>query len=193
MNTWLNAKGENLFVNDKGRLSMYREGALNGRCLVLSSGFYEWKHIPVIGKKGQELKQTQKIPYRIGVANDSEYFFMAGVSREWTNENREQSADTFAIVTTKANDLMQQIHNTKKRMPVILPENLAYEWLFGKLDEKRITEIATTQYPSNEMSACSISKDFITALNHQEPFEYADLPPLEGEAVQSSGQKGLFG
>ena len=74
---------------------------------------------------------------------------------------------------------MEQIHNSKKRMPTILNQELAYEWMFGKLDEKRIIEIATTQYPSIEMSACSISKDFITALNHQEPFEYADLPVLE--------------
>src|SRR5690349_11736462 len=44
--SWLNAKGENLFVNEKGKISMYREGALTGRCLVLSSGFYEWRHIP---------------------------------------------------------------------------------------------------------------------------------------------------
>src|SRR6476469_1971337 len=35
--TWLNAKSENLFVNEKGKMSMYREGALRGRCLVLSS------------------------------------------------------------------------------------------------------------------------------------------------------------
>ena len=74
---------------------------------------------------------------------------------------------------------MEQVHNSKKRMPNILNEDLAYEWMFGKLDEKRIIEIATTQYPSKEMSACTISKDFITALNHQEPFEYADLPVLE--------------
>lgn len=70
MFTWLNAKGENLFVNEKGKLSMYREGALTGRCLVLSSGFYEWRHIQKIGKRGQLLKATEKIPYRIGVAGE---------------------------------------------------------------------------------------------------------------------------
>ena len=29
------------------------------------------------------------------------------------------------------------------------------------------------------MKAVSISKDFIAALDHQQPFEYADLPALE--------------
>ena len=64
-------------------------------------------------------------------------------------------------------------------MPTILNEDLAYEWIFGKLDEKRITEIAATQYLAEEMKAVPISKDFITALNHQQQFEYADLPALE--------------
>ena len=64
-------------------------------------------------------------------------------------------------------------------MPTILNEDLTYEWIFGKPDEKRITEIATTQYPAEEMKAVSISKDFITGLDHQRPFEYGDLPALE--------------
>jgi putative SOS response-associated peptidase YedK len=74
---------------------------------------------------------------------------------------------------------MELVHNAKKRMPTILNEDLAYEWMFGKLDEIRITEIAATQYPAEEMKAISISKDFITALEHQQPFECADLPALE--------------
>ena len=73
---------------------------------------------------------------------------------------------------------MEQVHNAKK-MLTILNEDLAYEWIFGKLDEKRITEIAATQYPAEEMKTVSISKDFITALNHQELFKYADLQALE--------------
>lgn len=178
MNTWLNAKGENLLVNDKGRLSMYREGALNGRCLVLSTGFYEWRHVPKMGAKGQELKTTDKIPYRIGVTNQEEYFFMAGVSRLWTNESRGQSADTFAIVTTAANDLMQQVHNSKKRMPVILPPDLAWEWLFGKLSEKRILEIARHQYDTDEMFAYPVSKKFMSDPDPEKEVDYEELPPL---------------
>lgn len=176
--TWLNAKGENLFVNEKGKTSMYKEGALHGRCLVLSSGFYDWRHFPKIGKKGQELKATEKIPYRVGVAGDQEYFFMAGVSRKWTNHARGQSADTFAIVTTEANDLMQQVHNSKRRMPTILPESLAYEWLFGELDEKRIKELATYQFDSDEMFAWPVAKNFLKAEEPELEFEYEDLPPI---------------
>lgn len=176
--TWLNAMAEHLFVNESGKPSVYKEGALHGRCLILSSGFYEYRHIPKLGKKGQELKEKEKIPYRITLADDPELFFMAGVSRLWTNENRNESAETFAIVTTKANNLMEQVHNSKKRMPTILPEALAYEWLFGDLDQKRISEIGSYQYDSEEMIAYPVSKDFMKAFDPSVEQVYENLPAI---------------
>jgi putative SOS response-associated peptidase YedK len=74
---------------------------------------------------------------------------------------------------------MEQVHNNKKRMPTILNEDQAYEWLFGNLSEERITELAKTQYPANEMQACSIAKDFKDALEPAKEFMYEDLPALE--------------
>lgn len=108
---------------------MYREGALHGRILALSTGFFEWRHLPKIGKRGQPLKETEKIPYYITYDNSEEYFFMAAVSRVWHNLEMDQSAPTFAIATTNALGPMLEIHNTKKRMPVILPPELAFEWI----------------------------------------------------------------
>jgi hypothetical protein len=48
-------------------------------------------------------------------------------------------------------------------MPVILNNDLAYEWLFGKLDEKRITEIAATQFPAERMMPYPIARCLIWA------------------------------
>jgi putative SOS response-associated peptidase YedK len=170
----LNAIGEELFQK-----VTYKKAAMERRCLVLSSGFYEWRHIfPKNKKTGLPLKTAVKYPYFINLP-EKEYFYMAGIWTPWTDKNTGEYVESFSIVTTKANQLMEQVHNAKKRMPTILNEDLAYEWIFGKLDEKRVTEIATTQYPAEEMKAVSISKDFITALDHQQPFEYADLPALE--------------
>jgi putative SOS response-associated peptidase YedK len=170
----LNAIGEELF--DK---VTYKKSALEKRCLVLSSGFYEWRHIfPANKRTGLPVKTAIKYPYYITV-KDKEYFYMAGIWTGWTDKNTGEYVESFAIVTTKANALMEQVHNTKKRMPAILNEELAYEWMFGKLDEKRISEIAATQYPANEMTAYPIAKDFITALRPEEPFNYADLPALQ--------------
>lgn len=176
MKTWLNARSETLFVNEKGRKSMYREGAQHGRCLVISSYFFERRHFPKYGKigkyKGQLLKTTDSVPYCITLKERPEYYFMAGVLREWENVERQQSADTFAIVTTSAigHGLMDKIHNRElvldpladpdPRMPTILTEELAYEWIFGDLDEKRIKEIASYQFPDDKMYAWTVAKDF---------------------------------
>jgi len=169
----LNAIGEELFQK-----VTYKKAAMEGRCLILSSGFYEWRHIfPKNKRTGEPLKTPVKYPYFMSLP-ENEYFYMAGLWTPWTDKKTGEYVESNAIVTAKANTLMEQVHNSKKRMPTILNEDLAYEWMFGKLDEKRIIEIATTQYPAGEMQAYSISKDFITALNHQEPFEYVELPPL---------------
>lgn len=140
---------------------IYRDASLKRRCLVLSSGFYEWRHIYPIGKRtGKPLKTAVTYPYFISLP-DKEYFYMAGIWQPWTDAETGEYVESDAIITTTAveHDLMSQVHNTKKRMPTILNDDLAYEWLFGKLDEKRILEIAKTQYPSKEMHAYPIAKD----------------------------------
>ena len=178
----LNAKAENLFTNDQGRPSLYRHAAINGRILVLSSGFYEWRHIYRKNKRtGELLKTPDKYPYYINLP-DKEYFYMAGIYNPWkAQDGTGENSETFALITTKANLLMEQVHNSKKRMPTILNEELAYEWLFGKLDQARITEIAKTQYPWQEMLATPIAKDFKLALDPTAPFQYEPeiLPQLE--------------
>jgi putative SOS response-associated peptidase YedK len=173
--TTLNAVSEELLLPNK----IYKEAALKRRCLVLSSGFYEWRHIYPLNKKtGLPLKTAQTYPYHITVKN-REYFYMAGVWQPWTDADTGEYVESFAIVTTVANKLMEQIHNTKKRMPTILDEDLAYEWLFGNIDEKRISIIAKYQFPANQMEACTIEKKFREGLDPTKPFQYEDLPALE--------------
>jgi len=172
--TTLNAVSEEILQPGK----IFRDAALHRRCLVLSSGFYEWRHIYPLNKRtGQPLKTANKYPYYITV-KDKEYFFMAGIWQPWTDKTTGEYVETFAIVTTAANELMQQVHNSKKRMPTILNEDLAYEWLFGNPDEARIKEIAMTQFPAEEMEAYPIAKDFREALKPTEKFIYNELPEL---------------
>ncbi len=171
----LNAVSEELLLPRK----IYRNAALQRRCLVLSSGFFEWRHIfPLNKRTGQPVKTAIKYPYYITLKN-REYFFMAGIWQPWTDRETGEHVETFSIVTTAANSLMEQIHNTKKRMPAILNEDLAYEWMFGNLSEERITAIATTQYPSADMEACPVEKDFRSAPDPTLPHIYEGLPALE--------------
>jgi putative SOS response-associated peptidase YedK len=134
------------------------------------------------------LKATEAIPYCITLKGKPDYYFMAGVMREWENVERQDSADTFAIVTTKANEMMQVIHNKKlltnpledpdPRMPTILPEDLAYEWIFGDLSKERIMEIASYQYPSDQMIAWPVDKYFDRIADPTKEVIYENLPPL---------------
>jgi putative SOS response-associated peptidase YedK len=171
--TTLNAIGEELLLPGK----MYRDAALKRRCLFVTSGFYEWRHLPQIGKKGQPLKATRKIPYHIRV-KEKPIFFIAGIWQNWTDKDTGETVDTCALVTTKANALMEQVHNVKKRMPTILTEELAGEWISYGLSESRITEIATTQYPTEQMEAWTVAKEFKTALEPSDQFEWEDVPQL---------------
>jgi putative SOS response-associated peptidase YedK len=173
--TTLNAVSEELLQSGK----MYRDAALHRRCLVLSSGFFEWRHVNRLNKRtGAPLKTAEKYPYHITL-KDREYFFMAGIWTPWTDEATGEYVETFAIVTTAANPLMEQIHNSKKRMPTILTEDLAYEWLFGDLTEERITQVARTQYLATQMTAHPIAKNFREEPDPTKPFVYEDLPELE--------------
>jgi putative SOS response-associated peptidase YedK len=44
---------------------------------------------------------------------------MAGIWQPWTDKATGEYVETFSIVTTKANKLMEQVHNSKTRMPTI--------------------------------------------------------------------------
>jgi putative SOS response-associated peptidase YedK len=166
--TTLNAKAENLLDS-----RMYRDAALKRRCLVLSSGFYEWRHYKPIGGK-----KENAYPYFISVTGQY-YFFIAGIYQPWTDKETGETIDSFAIVTTAANALMKKVHNKKKRMPCLLNESLANEWLQEDLKETRIKEIANFQFADDHMQAYSIRKDFKISVDPQEKFTYPELPSLD--------------
>ena len=167
----LNAVSEEILAPNK----IYRDAALHRRCLVISSGFYEWQHVfPLNKRTGLPLKTANKYPYHIKLKN-REYFYMAGIWQPWTDKETGEYVESFAIITTKANALMEKIHNTKKRMPTILTDELAYEWIFGNLSEERISEIARFQISPDQMEAWTIRKDFRECLDPTEHFEYAEL------------------
>ena len=171
----LNAMCEEMLLPRK----MYRDAALKRRCLVLSTGFFEWRHIfPLNKKTGQPIKTSTKYPYYINL-KEQDYFYMAGIWQPWTDQETGEYVETFSIVTTEANSLMQQVHNSKKRMPTILSDELAYEWMMEDLSEERILEIAASQFPAQKMKACTIAKEFRSALEPAVPFEYEDLPAIE--------------
>lgn len=97
--------------------------SINNRCLIIADGYYEWQWLDPKGKKKQQ--------YLITLPND-ELFAFAGIWAEWVNKETGEIIKSYSIITTEANQLMREIHNSKKRMPVILTKNNENDWLTDK-------------------------------------------------------------
>lgn len=95
----------------------FRGPVKSKRCLVLCRGFYEWQH------RGKE-----KIPYYIYLDGEPP-MALAGIYDDWADRETGEMIQTCSIITTAANPLMEKIHNSKKRMPVILPEESENSWI----------------------------------------------------------------
>jgi putative SOS response-associated peptidase YedK len=107
----------------------YKHTLRNQRCLVLTNGFYEWQH------RGKE-----KIPYFISLKDDIA-MPMAGLFDRWTNKKTGELLETFTIITIAANPLMEKIHNTKKRMPVILQGGAEKQWTDPLLSQGQVMKL----------------------------------------------------
>ena len=87
------------------------------RCIIPVKGFYEWQHAG-----------SRKIPWYI-YCSSYEIFSLAGLFSEWTETNTGVNVSTFTIITTEANQLMAEVHNSKKRMPAVLNLDSEKKWL----------------------------------------------------------------
>jgi putative SOS response-associated peptidase YedK len=92
----------------------------SSRCIIPSTGFFEWKH-----------ENKQKIPHFIYPTSDS-VLSLAGLYDIWMNPKSNEILNSFTIITSEANDFMAEIHNSKKRMPLILNANDEENWLNGE-------------------------------------------------------------
>ena len=110
--------------------------AVKNRCLVLTEGFYEWKWLDEKGKKKQKYFIT--LP-------DSELFGFAGLWDTWLDRSTGEIIHSYTILTTEANELMAEIHNTKRRMPVIISKDFESSWLSGLPLPKTDVELSAVE------------------------------------------------
>lgn len=113
------------------------------RCIIPVAGFFEWQHV---GK--------EKIPWYIYHAN-SEIISLAGLYENWIETNTGEVYNTFSIITTDANDLMAEIHNTAKRMPAILDRSLEKPWLDMSVSQNDV-QVMLKPSPSHILKAHTI-------------------------------------
>lgn len=107
-----NAKSEEIFA----KRTFARAAKEGRRCLIPVTGFFEWMHV---GKK--------KYPHFIRKRGGG-IFHLGGL----------YEGDTYTILTTAANARLALIHNSKQRMPVIVPEGQERYWLDPLLTQEEV-------------------------------------------------------
>ena len=106
--------GKGVIINARSETALekptFRDSILTRRCLIPTSGFYEWDK-----EKNKYLfeSETSQVLYLAGI-----YKLYKGISR-------------FVILTTAANASMSMIHH---RMPVVVEPDRMLPWLSGSME-----------------------------------------------------------
>ncbi len=143
----INARSETVW--DK---NAFKQSIKQKRCIIPSSGFYEWKR-----------EGSSKIPYFIKVS-DQDLMPIAGIYDYWYTDHG-YAIVSFAIITTEPNSTLEPIHD---RMPVILHKDQIEEWLDIDTNRENVSSImrpyegdmvayAVSSYvnnPSNKSEQC---------------------------------------
>jgi putative SOS response-associated peptidase YedK len=140
----LNCIAEEMYVKPA-----YMQAAKNGqRCLIPVSGFYEWRWLDPGG--------NNKVPYFIS-HKEKPLISLAGIYSRWNDKTTGRYYYSYSVLTTKANPMMEYIHNMKKRMPVIIPREYERDWLDRSLSKDDV--LALCQPVQNDLlKAHTVSK-----------------------------------
>ena len=140
----------------------FKEAIRNRRCLIPADGFIEWR---TVGKK--------KVPIWFRLAGGTPFAF-AGV---W-QPGPAGGPDTFAILTTTANDLVRAVHD---RMPVILTRDRFAGWLAPGYDPVAIAALCQP-VPAGDMTATPIDPRINTWRNEgPELLRFTPPPAATGD------------
>ena len=141
------------------------KGALNkGRCLIIARGFFEW-----------QLINKRRIPWHISLKNENPFVF-AGLCDTWRDPLSGEILNSCSLITTGANPMMEKIHNTKKRMPVILKKELEDEWISKDHSLLKRKELLKA-YNDSDLQAHTVSPRLSSS--HIDPSDPALIEPYE--------------
>ncbi len=134
----INARSESIFTKPA-----YRSAARKRRCLIPASCFFEWK---------RKVKWSKQ-PYCIR-PKYAQLFAFAGLYEHWEDQESGQKIDSCTIVTTRANDTVQKLHD---RMPVIILKEDYDLWLDKKIQEPDKLQPLLEPIPSEAMEIYEVN------------------------------------
>lgn len=138
-----NKENDPNYTGGKGIISKpsFRKPIRSQRCLIIADAFIEGST-----KEGLDKPFVVYLKQR-------RPFALAGIFDRWTNHETGEIVESFAIITTTPNQLLQKIPH--HRSPVILAERDEKRWLMAE----HLNEITgmLEPYPSEEMNAYPVS------------------------------------
>ena len=141
----------------------YRESFRWRRCVIPANGFFEWKR-----STGSGPKQPYLFTLQAGTV-----FGFAGLWDCWKDPGDDGSLVSCTIMTTRANSLMQDIHD---RMPVILARENYSKWLDPVF---RDPGVLLRPCSSKRMRVSAVS----THVNNPRNNDIRCIQPLEGQGI----------
>src|SRR5690606_13773094 len=144
------------------------------RCLIPCTGFFEWRWMDEKGKV--------KIPYFVHL-KDQPLFSIEGLYSRWIDRTTEGRSYSYTVLTSRANEMMSTIHNSKQRMPVILPREYEKDWLNPNLTEEDVLALCEP-IDADLMQARTISRRITSKkeeTNVPEVLEEKEYEELSGE------------
>lgn len=138
----LNIRSENLFSG------ISKDSVHTNRCLIIADGFFE-----------PHSHGGQSVPYFCYIPTTSfedgrDLFAFAGI---YSDLDKETNTSTFSLLTMEANPFFRQVHNVKKRQPLVLDKGLYAEWFNPDLKEKDIAELMKNGFTSKPFNAHPVS------------------------------------
>jgi hypothetical protein len=82
---------------------------------------------------------------------------IAGLYTRWKDKESGEYYYTYTVLTTRANTILEYVHNNKKRMPVFIAPEDEKSWLSNELTKEQVLDLCQP-YQDTAMRAYTISK-----------------------------------
>ncbi|NOU19293.1 MAG: hypothetical protein HOO91_17180 [Bacteroidales bacterium] len=163
----LNSTCERVFYQHKDII-------FNHRCLIPIDGYFEYYHF-----------RKETYPYFIQPKN-GDLFYAGGIWNKKVDEQTGEISESFSIITTPPNPLVEKIHNNPdapngSRMLLLIKEDEALNYLNENLTIEEVKQFFKP-YDEKEMTAHSVlrfqrkeNSQFLNSSKVQEYFEYPEL------------------
>ena len=141
----INARSETLETS-----GAWREPFKRRRCLIPAEFFFEWEPPTPEDKKRKITK-----PWAVSL-KESELFSFGGIWDRWNDKASGQYLESFSIVTTDPNEVLEPFHN---RCPLIIEPKDYRRWLtpYEKTDPSTVPVELLRTYPSEGMKAWRVN------------------------------------